>query len=389
MKKDILFFITSLNIGGAERVLVDTLNEISNNSNNNYTVLTIYKEGSLEKELNKNIKVINLFNISKPTNLTMKFVGLLLKSVLFRKYIFKKKVNLNNYTKLIAYLEGTPTDVLSCFKNTKIAFIHTDIEKHLKNKNRKKVLTSYLTYEKIVCVSNAAKESFLKYIDSEKNKKFEELKNKTVVIHNYIDLKRIESLSKENIVENKNNKEINKENNKEINFKNYFLCVARLREEKGVLRLYNIFKNRKEDLVFIGDGPLYEKLNEMRIRDEKNNIHFLGEKINPYPYIKNARALIIPSYYEGYAMIAKEGEALNKFIISTKTNVKEALIDYDFKIIDDNINKSLDYFLENEDEILEKINKKKNEDKNYKIENTNIKIQNENNLKKLLEILEE
>lgn len=380
MKKNILFFITSLNIGGAERVLVDTLNKISNNSNNNYTVLTIYKEGSLEKELNKNIKFINLFNIKKPTNLTMKFVGLILKIKLLKKHIFKKKINLNSYTKLIAYLEETPTNVLSSFKNRKIAFIHTDIDKHLKNKNRERILKNYLSYEKIVCVSNAAKESFFKYIDDAKNKKFDELKNKTIVIHNYIDLKRIESLSEENIIEN--------EENNENKFKNYFLCVARLREEKGVLRLYNVFKNRNEELVFVGDGPLYKKINEMKTKDKKNNIHLLGEKANPYPYIKNARALIIPSYYEGYAMIAKEGEALNKFIISTKTNVKEALIDYDFKIIDDNINKSLDYFLENEDEILEKINKKANKEKNNEIEN-NIKTKNEKNLEKLLKILEE
>lgn len=380
MKKNILFFITSLNIGGAERVLVDTLNEISNNSNNNYTVLTIYKEGSLEKELNKNIKVINLFNIKKPTNLTMKFVGLILKSKLLKKHIFKKKINLNSYTKLIAYLEGTPTNVLSFFKNRKIAFIHTDIDKHLKNKNRERILKNYLSYEKIVCVSNAAKESFFKYIDDAKNKKFYELKNKTIVIHNYIDLKRIESLSEENIKEN--------EEKNENKLKNYFLCVARLREEKGVLRLYNVFKNRNEELVFVGDGPLYEKLNEMKTKDKKNNIHLLGEKANPYPYIKNARALIIPSYYEGYPTIAKEGEALYKFIISTETNVKEALIDYDFKIIDDNINKSLDYFLENEDEILEKINKKTNKEKNNEIKN-NIKTKNEKNLEKLLKILEE
>ena len=57
--KKIVFGITSLGIGGAERVLVDIVNKLQNEYD--ITIFTLYGKGAFEKELSKNIKLIIIF----------------------------------------------------------------------------------------------------------------------------------------------------------------------------------------------------------------------------------------------------------------------------------------------------------------------------------------
>lgn len=53
--KKILFGITSLTLGGAERVLVDLSNALCDKYE--ITIFTIYAKGELEKQLNNKIKL--------------------------------------------------------------------------------------------------------------------------------------------------------------------------------------------------------------------------------------------------------------------------------------------------------------------------------------------
>ena len=68
--KKILFGITGLTIGGAERVLVDLANKLSEKYD--ITIFTIYAGGELEKELEPNIKLKSLYNISYSELSTLK-----------------------------------------------------------------------------------------------------------------------------------------------------------------------------------------------------------------------------------------------------------------------------------------------------------------------------
>lgn len=58
--KKIIFGITGLTLGGAERVLVDVANKLI--AKYDVTIFTIYAGGELEKELDSKIKLISLFN---------------------------------------------------------------------------------------------------------------------------------------------------------------------------------------------------------------------------------------------------------------------------------------------------------------------------------------
>ena len=58
----IIFGITGLTLGGAERVLVDVANRLVNKYE--ITIFTIYANGELEDELDKKIHLKSLYNFS-------------------------------------------------------------------------------------------------------------------------------------------------------------------------------------------------------------------------------------------------------------------------------------------------------------------------------------
>ena len=58
--KKILFGITSLTLGGAERVLVDIVNKLCNKYE--ITIFTIYAGGELEKQLLPQVKLKSLYD---------------------------------------------------------------------------------------------------------------------------------------------------------------------------------------------------------------------------------------------------------------------------------------------------------------------------------------
>ena len=126
--KKIIFGITSLTLGGAEKVLVDLANKLSENYD--ITILTIYAKGEFEKKLNSNVKLKTIFDFqfNELSNLKKKITAL--KILFFKKYYYKKYIK-RDYDIEIAFLEGPITRLFSVKnKNTrKIAWIHNDISK--------------------------------------------------------------------------------------------------------------------------------------------------------------------------------------------------------------------------------------------------------------------
>ena len=70
--KKIIFGITSLTLGGAEKVLVDIANKLSEKYD--ITILTIYAKGEFEKQLNKNIKLKSIYNFAFDERTDSKFI---------------------------------------------------------------------------------------------------------------------------------------------------------------------------------------------------------------------------------------------------------------------------------------------------------------------------
>ena len=346
--KKILFGITGLTIGGAERVLVDLANELSKSYD--ITIFALYAKGELEKELNSNVKLKSLFKYSykEMSKLKQKIV-VPLKVLLLKNSIYNKNVK-GNYDVEIAFLEGPITRLFSVKnKNVrKIAWVHNDISlvfgKGLKARLKKYLDKKiYGKYNDLVFVS---KENMCDFDKTYTNLNISDEHKK--VIYNYIDKEKIIKKSLEDIDIYFKKEDIN------------FVTVSRLVYQKGIDRIIEIHKKLIESgynhkFYVIGDGPEREKLENL-IKENKveNSFFLLGQKENPYPYIKNADYFCLLSRFEGYGMVLEEAKILGKPIIITDTAAREAVECYDKKWILENSNDGIYNGLA---EIIEKRNK--------------------------------
>lgn len=360
----IIFGITGLTLGGAERVLVDIANELS--SKFDITIFTIYAKGEFEKELSKNIKLINLKDKSYNELSSFQKIAMSLRLMINKRSIYKKYID-NGYNTEIAFLEGPITRLFSV-KNSnvkKIAWVHNDINKVFGQGFKSKVKKifdkkCYSIYNDIVFVSNDNKEQFEETYS---------LNNNKYVIPNYISIKRVLQKSEDSFDNVFKNEEIN------------FLTVARLTEQKAIDRLIRVHSKLIDDgykhkFYCIGDGPERNNLEELikKYNVEKSFV-LLGKKDNPYPYMKNCDVFALVSNYEGFPMTILEARILNKQILITDTAAREAVEGYSksyitensengvyegiknvIKIVSSNDNKHKDDVYNNND-IIEKIEK--------------------------------
>ncbi len=329
--KKVVLGITSLTVGGAEKVLVDLVNCLKDRYD--ITILTIYGGGKFESMVDKKVKIINIFD--KPYKdysfIKRKLISLVFLFKILRKRIYMKYIK-DKYDVEIAFLEGPITTLFStCPKANSIAWIHNDISlvfgKGIKAIVKKLVNKKiYSKYNHLVFVSKDNLEKFNKIYN---------IKNDKRVIYNYLNIDSVLEKAKAFKPEKMNDK------------KPSFLVVARLVAQKGLMRLLKVHRKLinngfKHNIYIIGDGPLKEEL-ESKIIEYKLNKSFilLGEKSNPYPYMKKADALLLPSLYEGYGMVIIEGRILKKYILITDTAAREALIGYKNATIVSNNEKGL------------------------------------------------
>ncbi|HFI0054595.1 TPA: glycosyltransferase [Streptococcus suis] len=87
--------------------------------------------------------------------------------------------------------------------------------------------------------------------------------------------------------------------------------VGRISKEKNHIFLLDIFKSLPDQyvLVVIGDGPLEASLKEKCRQDGLSNILFLGRQSNIADYLHALDALAMPSFVEGFPLVALEAQA--------------------------------------------------------------------------------
>ena len=354
-KKRICFGITKLGIGGAERVLVDIANELIKDYD--ITIFTIYGEGELEKELNPNIKRISLYKKEKK-NAFIPIYILFCGKIIYNRYL-KGHFDID-----IAFLEGPITRIFA-YKgnNKKIAWVHNDISKVFGEDYKSKIKKYidkwfYNKYDKIIFVSEQNEKAFENVYGKISERK---------IIYNYINKERVLNLAKE-----KCDKSINVKNEKN------FITVSRLVKQKAIHRLIRVHKRLIDEglnhkIYVIGDGEEWTNLTRLaKELSVESSFIFLGKKENPYPYIKQANYFVLLSNFEGYGMVLEEAKILNKPILVTDTAAKEAVINYDKKIIIKNNEDAIFYeiknVLQNKYIFLEEENKNYDYDNKYLLE---------------------
>lgn len=348
MKKSLLFVIPSLDVGGAEKSLLNWLSALDFDQ---YEVdLFLFKQGGIfQALLPKNVKILdcgNLFtHFAKPLLLSIlwflsKGEFSMAKARLRFAWIQKKEPNTakaeqdawklfrkalpklsKQYDSAIAFLEKSSTYFIvdNINANNKIAWIHTD---YSKSKQDPKFDLPYLKrLDNIVTISPACGESLLEHFPSEAHK--------INVIENISSATLIEDLSlkiPQDLIP--------------FDGHNLIVTVGRLSEEKGMdiaIETARILKQR--GLVFnwiiIGDGPERPKL-ELQIRSNKlqSTVHMLGLQSNPYPYIRAATIYAQTSRHEGKSIAIDEAMILKKpIVVSNFTTAKDQIQDGETGVI--------------------------------------------------------
>ncbi|MGB3343722.1 MAG: glycosyltransferase [Aequorivita sp.] len=315
MKTKLLFIYGPLGGGGAERVLIDILNNLDK-SKYDADLCLIVNQGILLSEVPSNITIIPLW---KSYNSYYKLAYRLSKwgisDYLFKRVLSKKLKK--KYDVEISFLEGMPAKLHGMTKSSgkKISWVHCDLynfpyEKQLYSKGDD--LKTYNSMDRIVCVSKDALGAF--------SKRFPDCKTPIEVIYNPIDISKILKKSHQEI-------EVNNKHSLTV------ITVGRLTLQKRIDRIIRLAKRMKleqENIHFqiIGDGELKEELLLLRKKlDVEDYVSFKGFVNNPYPYIADADIMLLPSGYEGFGLVVCEAMALGIPVISTKTAGPTEIID--------------------------------------------------------------
>jgi len=312
MKKKILFLIPSLGGGGAERVLVNLVNNMDLEKYD-ITIETMFEGGVNEVFLDKRLHCIcKNACCFKGVSRVYAYIPA---TVLYKYYIGDEKYDL-----LIAYRSGVATKVISGCGNEavgKITWIHNGyIDKsstYFKPWLRvKRALKIYSSMDAIASCAESAGRVFSQNTG---------IRNNVRTIYNTNDTDKIISLSNESVVFPYSSKDI-------INI----FSAGRLEKIKGydrliitVIRLHN--EGYRINLVIAGQGSEKEKLEALIEKNNANEyIHFVGFMENPYPLMTKADLFVSPSRQEGLSTVITEALILGVPVLSTDVSgAKEVL----------------------------------------------------------------
>ena len=325
--KKVLFFIDSLNGGGAEKVLTDIVCNIDK-SKYDITVLTYWNRGIYVKDIK------NISNITYKTCFKELKVGKNIFKKIYNMIVIKLRENIaklfpkqfynivikDNYDIEIAFIEGITTKIISYSTNKnskKYAWVHIDLEK--KNyvskfyKNKEEQIKSYEKFDKIFCVSDDVRDSFTRVFG---------INNNVITQYNPVDEMKIRCLSTEKI------------DDVDINNKFKIITVGRLEPQKGYDRLLKIHKRLIEEgfdyeLWILGEGMQKEQLEEFIYTNKLcDSIKLLGFKKNPYKYMNIADMFVCSSRTEGFSLVIAEALVLGIPVVSTKCSGPNELLNY-------------------------------------------------------------
>lgn len=326
--KKIVFGITSLTLGGAERVLVDIANKLVDEYE--VTIFTIYGKGIFEYELDEKVNLVSLYDFAYNDLSDTKKRIIPIKVLNSGKSIYKKYIE-GKYDVQVSFLEGPITRIFQYGDNVKkIAWIHNDISKVFGDGLKAKIKLSldksiYKKYDKLVFVSEDNKNEFNNLY------KIKDVEAKEEVIYNYLDKEKVLAKAEKQVGQEYIEKSVPS-----------IITIARLVPQKAIDRLINVHKTLIDEKInhniyVIGDGPERENLvNQIKELQVEDTFKLMGKRENPYPYLKVADYFVLLSKFEGYGMVIDEAKILNKNIIITKTAAIEAVKGYARKLILEN-----------------------------------------------------
>ena len=330
--KKIIFIMSRMSIGGAQKSLVNAVQQIDPKKFD----ITLYvreNKTQLIDEIPSYVRiVVNTDNNKKfyyyPSVMLWTVVGKLSEVTKVKRlaeYSKEKETErvvrlkarsekrhydeLNeDYDILISYLQGYTckfaADTVKAKR--KICFYHNSTD------GTPSIHREYLPkYDEIITVSEECR----KFLAG----RYSELSQRIHVIENIMNLEKIQDLAVQE--------------NLDLEKEKIILCTCgRMSREKGyefALDAAAILKSEgiRFHWIFVGDGPLKESI-DRRIMEENLSdvVTAVGVKSNPYPYMHTCDIYVQPSREEAQPLSIMEAQILHKPVVSTKTFGAQGLL---------------------------------------------------------------
>ena len=349
-KKRILIVNNNLQLGGIQKALVNMLRSMP--SDYDITLLLFAKQGELLAQLPDNVRVIEESSRFRYLGCSQAECNQKLRrgalAFVTKKWGFSRAVPFlcvgqrrkrlrEHFDVAISYQHcasshsfygGTAEYVLHrVFATQKVCFIHCDYQNSgTQNAYNDKI---YRAFDRIACVSASVRERFLRCLP--------DMADKCVVAPNAVMEKNIHDAAK---------REPYSYDDAYCNI----LTVARLSGEKGVdraLRAFAACAPHRLRYYIVGDGPqatyLRALTKELALEDV---VFFMGATDNPYRYMKNADALLVPSYHEAAPVVFQEAKVLSLPILTTDTTSAAEMVGENFGIVCENSDVAISQLLQ-------------------------------------------
>lgn len=322
----VLFLIHDLGQGGAEKVLVNLVNNMDR-TKFDISVTVLFGGGVNEQFLKSDIHFRAIFSKEVPGN--SKLMKLLSPKQLHRLCVSEK------YDIEISYLEGPSARVISGCPNqdTKlVTWMHSTMC-NLKDvtdafRSLEETIHCYQQYDKIIAVSQGIRAAFCNLIG---------FSEKCDVLYNTVESEQIMSNSREPVFDVDFSEKTIK-----------LLAVGSLKQVKGFKRLLNIIQRLKNEnydihLYLLGKGPQRNELEECVVQNDlKDVVTFLGYQTNPYKYISKCDCFVCSSYSEGFSTSATEALIVGIPVCTVEVSgMREMLGNSEYGLITENSEEGL------------------------------------------------
>lgn len=341
----ILIVTNHMNIGGIQKSLLELLKALSKRKDISVSLFCCNQCGDFLPLIPKEIEIlqnnswaeISELSFDKCKKLGIKYYMFRLFSSLWAKSVNKrlpaallcrKIKSIGKYDVAISYSQPIEDHafctlvneiVLNCTEaDRKITFVHCDFENYGGNTKINREL--YRKFDTVAVVSDSVGMNLAKCIP--------EIKEKIKTVYNFCDADEIQLLSNQNPIQYS---------------AKTLVTVARLSEEKGIIRCIPIIAKLKEQKIdfewhIVGGGGLENSIrNTIADYGMENTVFLEGQQTNPYRYMKNADYLFLPSFHEAAPMVFDEAIVLKLPILTTNTlSAKELVYDRNAGVVCDN-----------------------------------------------------
>ena len=288
--KKILFLIHDLGHGGAEKVLVNLVNNMDPKAFEIH-VTALFGGGVNEQFLKPHVHYRAVYPRTIRGNSHL--MKLLTPKQLHRMYVKE------HYDIEVSYLEGPCARIISGCTDPdtkKVCWIH--IEQRTRKwaagsfRSYREALGCYNAFDRIVCVSRTVREDFLSIFPAEVP---------VDVLYNTNESAKILELSREAVEDG-----LFSANERKL------VGVGKLLKNKGFHRMIPIVQKLRREghpvrLYILGIGPMEEELKQqaagLGITDA---VTFLGYQTNPYKYVAKCDLFLCASHSEGFSTAATE-----------------------------------------------------------------------------------